>query len=52
MRHKSWYYIEYKYDGEGWIQYDKTKVPNWAKLQADRCKSEHWEAEVRLRMGK
>jgi hypothetical protein len=49
MRHKHWFVIEFKYDGEGWIEYDRTQVPNWAKTQTDRCKSENKDAEVRLR---
>jgi hypothetical protein len=49
VRHKGWFYIEYKYDGEGWLEYDRTQVENWAKVQSDRCASEHREAEIRVR---
>jgi hypothetical protein len=52
MRHKGWFYIEFKYDGEGWTEYDRTQVENWAKVQLERCEVEHKDAEVRTRYQK
>lgn len=49
MRHKGWIIIEFKYEGEGWYEYDRTQVPNWAKTQYDRCASEHKNAQVRIK---
>jgi hypothetical protein len=39
--------IQYKYPGYPWIEYDRTKVSNWAEAQFERMKQEYPGAEYR-----
>lgn len=40
-------FIEFKYDGKPWIEYDRTQVDKWAEVQYNRMLIAHPDAQHR-----
>lgn len=49
-KQKGTYYLTYKYPGEAWTEYDRTRDKGWAELQEERMKKEHPAADLKVEL--